>query len=335
MLPQILSAVAYGTASILIIFANKIVLTSYSFPSFQILALGQLSVTLFGLLIADALHFIKLPEVNLTTTNKIMPLPVLYFGNLLFGLGGTKSLNLPMFTALRRFSVLMTMYGELLILKTQKPFKIQISIYLMVIGAVIAAYDDLSFDLFGYIYIFLNDIFTAANGIYTKDKLNNSKLGENGLLYYNSLLSIVPLLCLSTFTGEINKLDSFTNWYSFGFWSFFFFSSVMGFLLNYSCMLCTKYNSPLTTTVIGCLKNIFVTYFGMFVGGDYIFSNLNFIGLSLSAFSSIFYAYLTFKKPSSPIQKSIDSESKELKTNNDIKQMLKEIQVKTGKTETS
>lgn len=73
---------------------------------------------------------------------------------------------------MRRFSVLLTMYGELFILKVNKPLKIQFSIYLMVLGAVIAALDDLSFDLYGYIYITLNNVFTAANGIYTKRKLN-------------------------------------------------------------------------------------------------------------------------------------------------------------------
>ena len=83
-----------------------------------------------------------------------------------------------MFTALRRFSILMTMYGELYILKSPKPFKIQLSIYLMVLGAIIAAYDDLAFDFYGYIYIALNNIFTAANGIFTKDKLNNSVIFE-------------------------------------------------------------------------------------------------------------------------------------------------------------
>jgi hypothetical protein len=43
---------------------------------------------------------------------QIWPLPVMYLGNMIFGLGGTQQLSLPMLTVLRRFSILMTMIGK-------------------------------------------------------------------------------------------------------------------------------------------------------------------------------------------------------------------------------
>ena len=68
-------------------------------------------------------------------------------GNLLFGLGGTKALSLPMMTVLRRFSILFTMLGELYILGTKPAASVQASVYMMIFGALVAASNDLAFNM--------------------------------------------------------------------------------------------------------------------------------------------------------------------------------------------
>jgi hypothetical protein len=299
---KISSALGYGLSSLMITVVNKTVLTSFDFPSFQVLGIGQMMATILVLFIAKALGYIDFPNLERSTFKKIWPLPLIYICNMIFGLGGTKQLSLPMFTVLRRFSILMTMIGEFYILGVKAKASVQLSVYTMILGALLAASNDLAFNLEGYVFILLNDFFTAANGVYMKKKLDSKELGKYGLMYYNSLFMIVPALGLSWWTNDIEKTIKFPHWTNTMFIIQFVMSCFLGFVLSYSVILCTYYNSALTTTIIGCLKNISVTYLGMLIGGDYIFSWINFVGLNLSVVGSLIYTWVTFrrKEPTQP-----------------------------------
>lgn len=62
---------------------------------------------------------------------------------------------------------------------------------------------------------------------------------------------------------ELEKVKQFEHWGQPDFLLAFFLASAMGSILNYSIFLCTLYNSALTTTVVGCLKNVLTTYIGV------------------------------------------------------------------------
>jgi len=290
------TALFYATSSLGVIFANKIVLSTYQFPSVLLLALLQFTSTTLALKVASMLGFIDLLPISVKGVKSILPLSTCYLLNILTGLSATQNLSLPMMVLLRRASILMTMLLEKWMLNSQPSKTVQVSVGLMLGGALVAALGDLSFNLLGYIVIFFNDLFTALNGVILKRTSEEYKKSKMTVLYLNSLLSATGVsIIILLVPGEVERVQNFALWSNSSFVSFLVFASLMGSVLNLAIFLCTSTNSALTTTVVGCLKNVLTSYIGMFIGGDYIFSWLSFIGINISIAGSLVYARSTFK----------------------------------------
>ncbi|XP_060894710.1 nucleotide sugar transporter SLC35D2 isoform X2 [Labrus mixtus] len=253
-----------------------------------------MATTLVVLYVAKKSKTVQFQDFDISILLKIFPLPLLYVGNHITGLASTKKLSLPMFTVLRKFTILMTMILEVYILRKTFPKRLVYSVAAIILGAMVAASSDLAFDVEGYTFILLNDVFTAASSVYTKKKLGSEGLGKYGVLFYNALIIIIPTLLASAFTGDLHEAVTFEDWVEATFIFCFLVSCFMGFVLMYSIVLCSYYNSALTTAVVGAIKNVAVAYIGVFVGGDYLFSWTNFLGLSICMSGGLMYSYFTF-----------------------------------------
>lgn len=326
---RVLSALFYGVSSILVIFTNKAVMTTFGFPYVDFIATVQFVMTVFILSIFIALRKIDVPPLTWSIAFEVLPIALMFLGNVLCGLGSTRALSIPMFTALRRFSMLMIMLAEWCLLHVKPSPPVVLSISLMISGSILAACYDLSYDAGGYFMIFLNNAFTALNGVYMKKASISGKCTKMGVLFYNSLFSAV--IMLTFFFGEhffshtmeeefaaltsgakslrgagdmapayrlstLSKVSQHPGWNDTSFLLMILLSASMGSILNYSIFLCTTINSALTTAVVGTTKNIATTYIGMFAFSDYTFNWFNFVGINISIVGSIYYSYVTIFK---------------------------------------
>jgi solute carrier family 35 protein len=108
----LLTAVAYGIVSISITFFNKAVLSSYKFHHPNLMTLSQILFSLFFLSVLKFFDMISYIDLDVSIARKMFPLSICFVGMVLTGLSALNQLNVPMFSALRRATCLLTMYCE-------------------------------------------------------------------------------------------------------------------------------------------------------------------------------------------------------------------------------
>lgn len=215
---KILAALFYGISSLAVIFTNKAIMSEYHFPYFNFLACVQFVATTLILSILIVMKRIDVPVLSWGIVKEILPISLMFLGNVICGLGSTKSLNLPMFTALRRFSIFFTMLAEWSILNSKPSYGVVGSILMMVGGALLAAVYDLSYDTSGYTLVFLNNVFTTMNGVWMKKASISGNCSKMGVLFYNSLFSatfmVLYFIIEHYVTNDVNNDGAISNAYN-------------------------------------------------------------------------------------------------------------------------
>ena len=284
--PSILS---YMTSSFFIVIFNKIVLTIFSFHSVPFIMCCQSLFTMVVFLLNG--HRIRLPGSDL------FKVCVLNVGNVFFGISASGALNVAMFSALRRVSIFMTLCGQWFFMKKTPSMGVFFSVCMMILGAVIASADDLSFNALGYLFVMANNALTAASQIETKRAMDNDWT-KSDIMFWSACLSFL------VFGLQLINFDprTFDAWDNGAFRIAFFFSMCLGFVINWSASWTIEMNDPLTLAVAGSTKSAvmgLVVCAGLF-DPSYIFTLVNFIGLQISAVASLCYVYSVHNKSNKP-----------------------------------
>ena len=247
---------AYAATSVIITFANKIVLSTYGFKHELSLVLAQLVLNTLAMAVLFIAGICDAPPLNAATFRKSIPLAFWFFVYVISGLSSLRSLTVPTWSALRRLTAIFILLFDYIYDSQKAPTGIISSVALMLAGGVVAAAGDFDGTWQGYVQVAVN---CAASALYLRaiNTLRRSAgVSEVGALFLTNLLCLGPVLMGMLVTREFSRVALFAHFGDTGFRLALFGSAALAGLLNYFVFLSAAVNSPLTTSITGQAKNV-------------------------------------------------------------------------------
>ncbi|ELR25548.1 uncharacterized protein ACA1_296460 [Acanthamoeba castellanii str. Neff] len=321
---NMVSSVDYspGLVSMCAVVVNKAVLSSWSFQFPLTMIASQMAISFLLLWVLKQCELIQYDDWSLATAKKVWPMALAHVGNVLLGLAALNLVDIPMFGALRRTSVIFVLAMEYLVLsktaslqvigstllllleafvitsfhvqcREKNPLFHDINALVVLTGAIVGGWGDLHFDPFGYALTFCVNVTTALTLVLIPKLGTAANLNAFGLMLYQITISFPIVVFFIFSTGEWNGVMAYPFLHHPGFQFAFFVSSAQIFLVNYTLFLCTQLNSPLTTTVTGTIKNIGETMLG-FVFFSVPVDPINLMGIAIGFTGSVYYSVVKY-----------------------------------------
>jgi hypothetical protein len=242
----------------------------------------------------------------------VAPLSFVFISYVVISLISLGRVNVPMFTALRRLTILFVLAEEWVFLGVTPSAKVMMTVGVMFIGAGIAAWKDLTYDPVSYFYLFLTNLFTSLYTVFITKVRRDTGLNLFAMTYYMNVSTMPLLFLFAAWTGDLSTALRFKHYRSLVFQLNFQASILLAFLMNLSTFYCTALNSARTQTVVGQLKNFFAFLLGLYLFDDYIYEPVNFAGLWIGFAGSVWYTYVTSvseKSAPAPAATKVEDES--------------------------
>jgi Triose-phosphate Transporter family len=289
----------FAGSSLGAVFINKTCLTGYHFRYPLTLMLGQMAFAVIVLTILHVTNHMKIPTLHMKDITLMALTTALFTSNVVVGLSALSLVNIPMFSAFRRLTLIFVMGAEYILLKKTHPPGIVCAVIVMTFGAFISAVNDVSFSRFSCFLVFLNNILTALYLAFIKKVMKDTQFEPLPLLYYTALIGFPVVAILVVLTGELSHVitafKTQPELTTLPFFASLVLTATGAFAVNFSTSLCTHVTSPLTTSVAGQVKNVLQTVLGFFSWG-FVPTRMNMCGLLVALGAQLVFAFFKVDK---------------------------------------
>lgn len=272
--------------SIVLYIVSSLILTCLNAVFLHIIVVNSVVFILFCrslmtmIFLAPMRHQIILPSFN------IILMSFLNMSILMFTLLTNQTLSMTLANALRRLSIVSTLYIDCQYTTVQ--IKVIYAVITMVTGIFIMCIEDFQYNPLGYIFVTISNVLTTAYHFQTKKTLNEN-MTKISILFWSSLCSTVlyggVLLLFNPFSFQVMTMESFNV--------IFIISIILGSFMKYSTVWVLEQNGPLTLSVSTIIQHlIFDT---VLIVSTIMTSNgslLYFIGSILSSTGAIVYIFV-------------------------------------------
>jgi len=261
------SIASYSFCSVSMVLVNKSLASSYNSMIVGgdlniLLVVFQAIVAVMAVKACQQLKWIEIPAFSMETARQWAPVNIFFCAMLFTGMASLKYNSVPMVTIFKNVSNITTSIGDYYLFGNKPEPLVIVAFGVMLLGAVAAAWNDMSLSYAGLVWMALNCISSSGYVLYMKHATDKVKLSKFGMVFYNNFLCVFFLLPVAFAMGQIHLLWESKGLHTMDYAAKNLFAGLVGFLLNFASLTCVANAGPTTYVTIGSLNKIPVAFMG-------------------------------------------------------------------------
>lgn len=215
----------------------------------------------------------------------------LFFCAMLFtGMASLQTNSVPMVTVFKNVTNVLTTFGDYIWFKNPLENLVLAAFGIMLIGAVLAAWKDISVTWIGLFWMSMNCISTSGYVLYMKHATQSIKMTKFGMVFVNNVLCVVFLLPVAYLFGEVSLFLNTPAIHTVDYTIKNLFAGFVGFFLNFASLNCVQITGPTTYAIVGSVNKIPVTILGYFLF-DSVITGETWFYICVSLCGGFLYSY--------------------------------------------
>jgi len=285
-----MTLLVYCVSGTLLTLVNKLAIKAVPYPNALLIIQNGVTVALLllGSKVMPAM-FQAMPAINLTVIKTWGPLVLLFIIMLLSSLQALIYVSAVTLIVMRNLSTLFVAFFERLILGEEIKPMTWFALVGILVGAIMFGARDMTFNVVGYLWLFLNIAGTSAYQIYVKKLIAQSKeLGPFGMSFINNVLSVPVFVLIATGNDEIMHVEEIMSQGAYA-TMIVLTSAFLGFSLSTSAFMVNKMISA-TSMMVANNVNKFAVIILSEVFVERTLDNISTLGTVLVMFFGWFYS---------------------------------------------